>query len=492
MKKHKYSSNQTGFFTSVKQWLIETPNRSLELAYQAAVNIQEIEKKYFNSQRISPENSSYGQNVFSVHEADLKRNLSIIKLRLREFRNSRSFVEIYKQSKLGDRPFDDSIPVRVVSSEDNGLSDPEFGLSQPSQSLILDKLSFIDEVTAKYTRNRVQSTPSALPTTRTLAESNPLDVQKSGRLKGKKQPSPLVEEMIPDSQAETKEIGSLAGQTSFLPRSILRTLDRLKRELDPKAEDEVVQEFRLSKTKTIVSIKFILLLILIPLLTQQVAKNFFVGPIYDRLIGSQAEIFLNVDMKEEALMELTQFHEMLEFEELLATQLENLEGPEREELKFIGRIPQHLSEEDVEQQIKLKALEVAKRYTYRSSDAIKNIFSDLFSFAAFGLVIYNSRREIESLKSFIDDIVYGLSDSAKAFIIILFTDIFVGFHSPHGWEIVLEGISRHLGLPESRDFIYLFIATFPVILDTVFKYWIFRYLNRISPSAVATYRNMNE
>jgi hypothetical protein len=88
--------------------------------------------------------------------------------------------------------------------------------------------------------------------------------------------------------------------------------------------------------------------------------------------------------------------------------------------------------------------------------------------------------------------VYGLSDSAKAFIIILFTDIFVGFHSPHGWEVILEGLSHHWGLPANRDFIFLFIATFPVILDTIFKYWIFRYLNRISPSAVATYHNMNE
>ncbi|MFM8299381.1 MAG: proton extrusion protein PcxA, partial [Microcystis aeruginosa] len=73
-----------------------------------------------------------------------------------------------------------------------------------------------------------------------------------------------------------------------------------------------------------------------------------------------------------------------------------------------------------------------------------------------------------------------------------FTDIFVGFHSPHGWEVILEGLSRHFGLPENRQFNFLFIATFPVILDTVLKYWIFRYLNRISPSAVATYRNMNE
>lgn len=80
----------------------------------------------------------------------------------------------------------------------------------------------------------------------------------------------------------------------------------------------------------------------------------------------------------------------------------------------------------------------------------------------------------------------------KAFIIILFTDMFVGFHSPHGWEVILEGVARHFGLPENHNIISLFIATVPVILDTIFKYWIFRYLNRISPSAVATYRNMNE
>ena len=96
------------------------------------------------------------------------------------------------------------------------------------------------------------------------------------------------------------------------------------------------------------------------------------------------------------------------------------------------------------------------------------------------------------LKSFINEIIYGLSDTAKAFLIILFTDMFVGFHSPHGWEIIIEAILRRFGLPESRDFIFIFISTFPVVLDTIFKYWIFRYLNKISPSAVATYRNMNE
>ncbi|MEO1377937.1 MAG: proton extrusion protein PcxA, partial [Cyanobacteria bacterium J06635_10] len=146
----------------------------------------------------------------------------------------------------------------------------------------------------------------------------------------------------------------------------------------------------------------------------------------------------------------------------------------------------------IEEQVKEKASEIAEEYRDLSGNAIKNVFADIISVIAFIWYMIFSKREIAVLKEFFDYVVYGLSDSAKAFIIILFTDIFVGFHSPHGWEVILEGISRHWGLPANHEFIFLFIATFPVILDTIFKYWIFRYLNRISPSAVATYRNMNE
>ncbi|MGK7898423.1 MAG: proton extrusion protein PcxA, partial [Xenococcus sp. (in: cyanobacteria)] len=121
-----------------------------------------------------------------------------------------------------------------------------------------------------------------------------------------------------------------------------------------------------------------------------------------------------------------------------------------------------------------------------------NIFADICSLIAFTLIVFVCKREILIIKSFLDEIIYGLSDSAKAFLIILLTDMFVGYHSPHGWEVILKAIANHFGLAENRDFDFLFIATFPVILDTVLKYWIFRYLNRISPSSVATYKNMNE
>ena len=178
-------------------------------------------------------------------------------------------------------------------------------------------------------------------------------------------------------------------------------------------------------------------------------------------------------MKEEALREWQVFEEEIRFDSL------------------INRGTQ-LSPEAMEERVKHKATEIAEEFRIKSLNAVSNVFSDMLALLAFVCVIATSQREISVLKSFMDDIVYGLSDSAKAFIIILFTDIFVGFHSPHGWEVILEGLAGHLGIAANKSIIFLFIATFPVILDTIFKYWIFRYLSRISPSAVATLRNMNE
>jgi len=279
----------------------------------------------------------------------------------------------------------------------------------------------------------------------------------------------------PNPQLDETQRG-FASKTGVLPRSILRTFDRIRRELKPQAEEEIVKSFRSSKTKTIVSIRLILLLILIPLLMQEISKKFVIGPIVDQIRNSDIniEMVINQEIQAEAISAFQHYEEELKFKNLISDSTLKLSETERE-----GKLRE-------------KVLEIVAEQRNLSNNAIKNIFSDFIAFVSFGAVMIIRRQEISLLKSFMDDIIYGLSDSAKAFIIILFTDIFVGFHSPHGWEVILEGISRHLGLPENREFIFLFIATFPVILDTIFKYWIFRYLNQISPSAVATYRNMNE
>jgi hypothetical protein len=448
------------YFRIANDWFSKTPERALDEAYEAALMIKAIEDAHFGGGRISPDFGSYSQSERAVFQEDLRTNLNIAKVRLAEFRASRLLLKISNRPITEVQLEDDTADVYTISVIDK-------------QAVILRKLRIIDEVIARYANPTPSSSLVLLtePTQieRSTGDRNGQSYSRQIQKAPQQQPSDRTR-----AKASSEDIESIVDKTGVLPRSILKTVDRIKRELDPKAEEEVVESFRNSKARTVISLRLILLLIIVPLLTQQVTKNFLVSPIVEHFRGTeQTQIFINGEMEDEALDELHRFEERLHFQSL------------------IGQAPT-LTPEEIEVRVREKAREIEEEYRQEGNDSVKNIFADIFSALAFAGVILTSKREISVLKSFIDELVYGLSDSAKAFIIILFTDIFVGFHSPHGWEVLLEGIARHLGLPADRNFIFLFIATFPVILDTIFKYWIFRYLNRISPSAVATYRNMNE
>nr|QWY86701.1 chloroplast envelope membrane protein [Prioria oxyphylla] len=101
-------------------------------------------------------------------------------------------------------------------------------------------------------------------------------------------------------------------------------------------------------------------------------------------------------------------------------------------------------------------------------------------------------QELIILNSWVQEFLYNLSDTIKAFSIILLTDFCIGFHSPHGWELMIGSVYKDFGFPHNEQILSSLVSTFPVILDTLFKYWIFRYLNRVSPSLVVIYHSMNE
>jgi hypothetical protein len=349
---------------------------------------------------------------------------------------------------------------RWFANESKQKAALKLGIEYSSPALILEKLEFIDQITSKYIYQD-------LNTNFTNINSPPVKVSKD--LVNSPPSIPKKPNIINPNISKGK-----AYSTSLLPRSIFSTITRLQVELDPDSEQDVVKNFREAQQRSIISIRLILLLIIVPLLTHQVSKTLLVGPLVEHFRHQETvEVFLNSEMEEEGLLALQRFEEKIKFEAL------------------ISNAP-HLNHEELELKMKEKAQEVKEEFRKESANAIKNVFADICAVITFTWLLLISKPSIAVLKEFFDHVVYGLSDSAKAFIIILFTDVFVGFHSPHGWEVILEGISRHWGLPANRDFIFLFIATFPVILDTIFKYWIFRYLNRISPSAVATYHNMNE
>lgn len=266
---------------------------------------------------------------------------------------------------------------------------------------------------------------------------------------------------------------ALSRSPEVLPRSLLGVLDRVRRQLDPDAEVNLLEGFRRRRDSTLVSMRILLLLVLVPLLVQQLSRSLVVSPLVDRFAPDTPFLtYPKPALEEQAAEQLRVYREEVEFDALL----HGKPVPEPQELQSL------LAE---------RAQQLKQQADQSSSEAVKNVLSDLAGLLAFALMCLLGRREITVLRAFVDELVYGLSDSAKAFAIILFTDVFVGFHSPEGWTVLLNGIANHLGLPARENFIMLFIATFPVVLATVFKYWIFRYLNRVSPSSVATLRNMN-
>ncbi|MFM7238231.1 MAG: proton extrusion protein PcxA [Cyanobium sp.] len=270
-----------------------------------------------------------------------------------------------------------------------------------------------------------------------------------------------------------KPLPAISRTPEVLPRSLIGVVDQVRRQLDPEAEADALAGFRRRRDSTLVSLRILLLLILVPLLVQQISRNYVMGPLVDHYAPVSAFIsYPKPHLEEKAVEKLRVFKAEVEFAALL-------EGKP---------LP---SPEELQQQLAERARELKQQADGESTEAIKNVLADIAAFAAFVVVCTLGKRDIQVLRGFIDELVYGLSDSAKAFAIILFTDIFVGFHSPEGWAVLLDGVANHLGLPARENFIMLFIATFPVVLATIFKYWIFRYLNRVSPSSVATLRNMN-
>lgn len=270
----------------------------------------------------------------------------------------------------------------------------------------------------------------------------------------------------------------------FIPRSILRTLGRFRLQLWPGVENLVIQEFQVSRYQFLVSFKSLFFLFFFPLFFQFLSKQFLFKPAVEYIWNTQqSTIFLNISQEKRAFQQIENFEEKLYFESLIMPPIKTneLSGINTNETKIY-----------FEQKLYEKYSELAAEYNEESIDALANIFTDLFTLIGFILVANSMRPQLIILKSFITELLYSFGDTTKSFLLLFITDLFVGFHSPHGWEVFLEAVIDHFGFAENEDFVFLFVATFPVLIDTVVKYWIFRYLNKLSPSTVATYHSMIE
>nr|YP_010128300.1 envelope membrane protein [Maclura tricuspidata]QPQ74908.1 envelope membrane protein [Maclura tricuspidata]URQ17524.1 envelope membrane protein [Maclura tricuspidata] len=186
-----------------------------------------------------------------------------------------------------------------------------------------------------------------------------------------------------------------------------------------------------------------------------------------------SEIFLNDIQEKSILKKFIELEELSLFDEMLK------EYPERRLQKL------HVG-------VYTERIQLIKLHNEGRIHTILHFSTNIIYFVILSVYSILSNEELIFFNSCLQEFLYNLSDTIKAFSILLLTDLCIGFHSPHGWELMIGSIYKDFGFAHNDQIISGVVSTFPVILDTIFKYWIFRYLNRVSPSLVVIYHSMND
>nr|YP_010144266.1 chloroplast envelope membrane protein [Poikilospermum lanceolatum]YP_010420372.1 envelope membrane protein [Poikilospermum cordifolium]YP_010423738.1 envelope membrane protein [Poikilospermum naucleiflorum]USG98046.1 envelope membrane protein [Poikilospermum suaveolens]QQL92517.1 chloroplast envelope membrane protein [Poikilospermum lanceolatum]USG53922.1 envelope membrane protein [Poikilospermum cordifolium]USG54006.1 envelope membrane protein [Poikilospermum lanceolatum]USG54090.1 envel len=188
-----------------------------------------------------------------------------------------------------------------------------------------------------------------------------------------------------------------------------------------------------------------------------------------------SEIFLN-DIEEKGILKkFIELEELSLFDEMIK---EYPEGPLHLQKLHAG--------------VYKETIQLIKMHNESRIHTILHFSTNIISFLILSVYSILGNEDLIFINSCLQEFIYNLSDTIKAFSILLLTDLCIGFHSPHGWELMIGSIYKDFGFDHNDDIISGLVSTFPVILDTIFKYFIFRYLNRVSPSLVVIYHSMND
>lgn len=505
--------------TQIGRWINQTSLQSLEKAYQSALTIKRLEDSYFEGGPIAAQPGK-ATTVTDYFKTQLDRQLLKVRTNLLQFRITGFLVG--------------SPLVSQISPEVPGLPKPASPDAETAQleTFILEKLTFIESVVGKYRifndlfdEMRVEPDKSAPITVEELSE-NPIDIAAEAQAQSTEvQDSPIQWLNLPKKTGKPKHPKN---PNPTISGRLFSGVSQLGREFSPRYEQEVVQELRIRRAQNRMAVRWLVILLIVPVLIQIAVRHVILNPVLGNYSDrNPTKIELSEGIEERFLGEYSKYKEALEVKTLLAKSLaeqerERLEkNPKRTESEkalakaVFGDTPVEMLQDTLSSQVgnfrglfiasetpeaeialeekalQEKALDLWREARNEQLNGLKNVLADGIGLAAFAGLIYFGRRKFTLVREFSNRAFLGLSDPTKVFLFILITDMFVGFHSAEGWEVILEGALEHVGLPESKALINGFIATVPVIIDSCIKFWIFSYLTRYSPSASAIYERMN-
>ncbi|KAJ7973660.1 Chloroplast envelope membrane protein [Quillaja saponaria] len=240
-------------------------------------------------------------------------------------------------------------------------------------------------------------------------------------------------------------------------------------------DDDMLYEDRVFNYASLNSAKFLAVLIIIPWVLDFVVHDCVLMPFLDRYVKTVPLAAQMLDVRR---------HQKLEMIKDLKTET----GRFQLEVE-IGKAPP-LSDQEIWRELRHKALELRDEWRLENRRAFANILSDMVFGISLFILLYFNRSKVALLKYTGYKIINNISDTGKAFLIILITDIFLGYHSESGWQTLLEVVVEHYGFEVDQSAITIFISLVPVIIDACVKLWLFKFLPRLSPKVSNIFREM--
>nr|ATG24852.1 chloroplast envelope membrane protein [Lobelia heterophylla subsp. heterophylla] len=162
---------------------------------------------------------------------------------------------------------------------------------------------------------------------------------------------------------------------------------------------------------------------------------------------------------------------------------------ELEDLLLVDEMLKEDSKTHLQNLLHTETIQLIKIQNEDRIHMILDLLTNLISFV--GLIGYSilGNKELVILNSWAKEFLYNLSDTTKALSLIFFADFCFGFHSVRGWELI---ITKYLGFVHNDLILAWLLAIIPAILNSMFNYWVFYYLTRISPSLVVIFHAMDE
>lgn len=459
------------FFNYIRAWLSNILYSSLEGAYSLSKQVRAIQRDYIFYKQVeiyphSWNNVSLYMN-FILNKLLIKIHWNLLQYRFFQIMETKIDQLILQKDNKNDVLTNvNYLEHKLERMKDTRYVKPAFKDNILESNFFLNKHELIDD---KQNINRkilwIEATLIDLQILK--RQFSELDHIVSKQMEKSEYLFPLLSQ---DSRSQKVSYESVG----LVPRSITRTFSRFKMELTGRSSSLILPEFRLAKYQAVASLQYVTCLVLIPWILSTSVKALLLEPLVTNWWNtSKSQIFINVSQEQTALKKLQDMEELLWLD-----------------ITISGT--SHEYSQNLTTKIHQKTIELVDVYNTQSIETIIHLFVDILSVTTIGLILTWGKKRLAILNSWIQELFYSLSDTMKAFLILLFTDLCIGFHSPHGWEILIDLLLEHLGFSHNKHVISCFVSTFPVILDTVLKYWIFRHLNSISPSIVVTYHTMNE